>query len=71
MVKRETKNEFADARAIMAKHFQDKSPNGVRATYIANITMLLYDRLPKCVKKKERVSYANYTAERLLKIIFE
>ena len=65
-------NEFADVRAVMAKHFEDMTRGCVRHSYIANISMLLSDNYPvKGAESHEKAIFCDEMAEKLMKLIFD
>jgi len=61
-------NEFADARATMAREFQDKEPGTVYHSYWANVCMLLHDRYKDRFRGMDEIEQL---ATQILNLIFE
>lgn len=66
-------NPFAQARRTMREAFRDKTPGNVYHSYLASISMMLYD---EANGKSPQLNYRNIEAcnemaARLMKLIFE
>jgi len=63
-------SEFAEARALMAKHISGPA-TGLKQVYKSNISMKIWDMA--CINGKRKLSAVkcNEIAEELLKLIFQ
>lgn len=62
---------FKQAREVMTKAFADKLPNSVWWSYMANISMLMFDTTPVTTSGKLSIHWCNSMAERMMNLIFD